>query len=119
MRPAQFRRLLLAVLALAIAGCESSGRKSDAELGLNPQQARGRRIYDTLCINCHQPYSSGGRHGPSLRGVFRKPELPSGSPANDERVSEAIIKGRIDMPGFGRQIDQQQLEDLLAYLHTL
>lgn len=121
MRPAQFRRwVLVASAVLALVGCESSGtRKSDAALGLNPQQARGRRVYDTYCISCHNPYSSGGRHGPSLKGVFKKPELPSGAPVNDQLVSEAIMKGRLGMTGFSRELDQQQLEDLLAYLHTL
>ncbi len=118
---AQIRNLLLAGLALLIlTGCESSGaRKSDAELGLNPQQARGRKVYDTYCLNCHNPYSRGGRHGPSLMGLYKKAELPSGAPANDQRVSEAILKGRINMPGFGGRIGQQQLDDLLAYLHSL
>ncbi len=121
MRPANFRKLVLAGLALlVIAGCESSGpRKSDAELGLNPQQARGRKVYDTYCLNCHEPYSHGGRRGPSLMGLFKKPDLPSGAPANDQRVTEAILQGRMKMPGFAGRIDQQQLDDLLAYLHTL
>ncbi len=121
MPAAQFRKLILVGLVLlAIAGCESSpGRKSDAELGLNSQQARGRRVYDTYCLNCHNPYSGGGRHGPSLMGLYKKSELPSGAPANDQRVTETILKGRINMPGFAGRVDQQQLEDLLAYLHTL
>ncbi len=121
MRPAQFRKLLLALLALVLlAGCDSGGeKKSSAELGLNPQQARGRKLYDAYCINCHKAYSSGGRHGPSLMGLYKKRELPSGAPANDTRGAEIILKGNIAMPGFGRTLDQQQLDDLLSYLHTL
>ncbi len=43
----------------------------------------------------------------------------SGLPANDERVTDIIRLGRGEMPGFSQALDQQQLTDLLAYLHTL
>jgi mono/diheme cytochrome c family protein len=112
--------LLLLGGASALLGCEARPpRKSDAELGLNPQQASGRRVYDTYCLGCHEAYVGGGRRGPSLMGVFKKKELPSGTPANDQRVHEVVMQGRAKMPSFGDRITQQQLEDLLAYMHTL
>lgn len=114
--------LLFALLAILTAcyGCESRPpRKSDAELGLNEQQANGRRIYDTYCLGCHEAYMHGGRRGPSLMEVFKKKELPSGTPANDQRVSEVVMQGRAKMPAFGDRITPQQLQDLLAYMHTL
>jgi hypothetical protein len=45
---------LLSFFALAIA-CDVEPRKSDAELGLNPQQSAGRKIYDSQCDRCHEP----------------------------------------------------------------
>jgi mono/diheme cytochrome c family protein len=102
------------------AGCDVERRKSDAELGLNPQQAAGRRIYDQYCDQCHEPYSSRGKKGPGLKEVFKKPYLPmSGMPANDERVGEIVRYGRSKMPAYGRELNQQQIQDLLAYMHTL
>jgi mono/diheme cytochrome c family protein len=111
----------LAVFAvLALTGCEVERRKSDAELGLNPQQSEGRKIYDNYCDRCHEPYSSRGKKGPSLHGVFKQQYLPlSGLPANDERVGEIVKNGRSKMEGFGRVLSDQQVKDLLAYLHTL
>lgn len=101
-------------------GCDLERRKSDSELGLNAQQAAGRRIYDDRCDRCHAPYSNRGRKGPSLKGVFRKPYLAaSGLPANDDRVGDIIRDGRAKMPGFGQVLDRRQVEDLLSYLHTL
>lgn len=95
-------------------------RKSDAELGLTPQQASGRHIYDQYCDRCHAPYSSRKRQGPSLRGVFQRPYLSaSGMPANDDRVGDIIRMGRNKMDGFGNVLTDQQIKDLLAYLHTL
>jgi len=110
----------VAIGLFALAGCETERRKSDAELGLNPQQAAGRKLYDNYCDRCHEPYSSRGKKGPSMKGVFKQQYLPiSGLPANDERVGEIIKYGRSKMEGFGRVMDDQQIKDLLAYMHTL
>ena len=110
-----------ALLALTlVAGCDVERRKSDAELGLNAQQAAGRRIYDAECGRCHEPYSTRGKKGPGLQGVFQKKYLDlSGLPANDDRVGEIVRAGRKEMPGYGQKLNQQDLEDLLAYMHTL
>ncbi|MGH9510522.1 MAG: c-type cytochrome [Terriglobales bacterium] len=108
------------LLLLNLAGCETERRKSDAELGLNPQQVAGRRVYDNYCDRCHDAYSSRGRRGPSLQHMFKKQYLEdSGLPANDDRVTDIILMGRDKMPGFGQALNQQQVNDLLAYLHTL
>jgi mono/diheme cytochrome c family protein len=112
--------LPLLFLPLAFAGCESRpAYKSDAELGLDPQQSRGRALYDTYCLRCHEAYISGGRNGPSLMGVFKKKELPSGAPANDERAGEVILHGRAKMPAFSDKLAPEQVLDILAYMHTL
>jgi mono/diheme cytochrome c family protein len=110
-----------AVLAiLFLAGCDVERRKSDAELGLNSQQAAGRKTYDNECDRCHTPDSTRGKKGPGLKGVLRGQYLPqSGLPANDERVSDIIRLGRKDMPGYSQKLSPQQIQDLLAYLHTL
>jgi len=110
--------VILALLALA--GCDVERRKSDAELGLNPQQAAGRKLYDNYCARCHEPYSSRGKQGPSLKGVFKRPYLSlSGLPANDDRMTDIVKYGRAKMEGFSQVMNDQQIKDLLAYLHTL
>jgi mono/diheme cytochrome c family protein len=107
-------------VASLLSACDVQRRKSDAELGLNPQQITGRRIYDNYCDRCHAPYSSRGRQGPSMKGVFQRQYLPmSGMPANDERVTDVVRLGRNKMPGYAQVLNQQQMNDLLAYLHTL
>ena len=45
----------LIAIVFALAGCDVERRKSDAELGLNPQQAAGRKLYDNYCDRCHEP----------------------------------------------------------------
>ena len=114
-------RVFAAILAfLALAGCDVERRKSDAELGLNPQQAEGRKLYDNYCDRCHEPYSSRGKKGPGLKGVFKQQYLSlSGLPANDVRMTDIIKFGRAKMEGFNQVMTDQQIKDLLAYLHTL
>jgi mono/diheme cytochrome c family protein len=104
---------------LACWGCQAERRKSDAELGLNPTQAMGRHIFDANCARCHEPYSKSGLHGPSLHDVYKKAYLPSGMPANDDRVTAVIERGRAKMPAFGNSLSDAQIEALLAYLKTL
>jgi mono/diheme cytochrome c family protein len=111
---------LCLIFVVVTSGCEVERRRSDAELGLTPQQASGRHIYDQYCDRCHAPYSSRGRKGPSLKGVFKQQYLPkSGMPANDQRVGDIIRLGRGKMDSFEQILTQQQIDDLLAYLHTL
>lgn len=115
-------RCTTAILLLGsglLAGCSVERRKSDAELGLNPQQAQGRRVYDQNCIRCHEPYSSRSLQGPSLKGVFKKKSFPSGLPANNDRMTDIVMLGKAKMPSFRPALNDQQLQDLLAYLHTL
>jgi mono/diheme cytochrome c family protein len=115
---------LIALAGLQVFGffsaCDVERRKSDAELGLNPQQSAGRRIYDSKCDRCHEPYSTRGKKGPGLKGMFQHKYLSlSGLPATDERVTDIIRLGRNEMPGNSETLNSQDLQDLLAYLHTL
>lgn len=106
--------IFIAILlgAAMLAGCSG---KPNATQALNPQQAAGKQVFDLQCAGCHKE----GRGGPQLGGMFKKSELPSGAPANDERVRAAILDGRAKMPPFKYMLTQQQVNDLLAYLHTL
>jgi len=111
---------LMMTLAGLLSGCAKDPAKmTDAELGLNAQQSYGRKVFNTYCLNCHPAYSSSGNKGPGLKKVYQKPYLPSGLTATDEHVMQSIMRGRGMMPPFGNQLDQQELEEVIAYLHTL
>ena len=111
--------LAIAALAACLIGCGEPAPKTDAELGLNAQQAAGRRVFEHYCAACHNAYSSSGNKGPSLKKVFRKQFLPSGLPTNERFVRQTIVIGRNMMPGLGDALSEQQLDDLIAYLRTL
>ena len=109
----------LLVVSLACGCSEDTSSKTDAELGLNAQQANGRHIYQQTCAPCHDAHSVPGENGPSLKKLFKKEFLPSGLPANERFVRQTIVSGRNMMPAAGSGLTQQQLDDLLSYLHTL
>src|ERR1700678_1742661 len=113
--------ILAALLAILFSsGCDVERRKSDAELGLNPQQSACRKLYDNYCDRCHRPDSTAGKKGPGLKGMFQHQYLPkTGLPVNDDRVTDIIRNGRPDMAGYGQVLRPQDMHDLLAYLHTL
>ncbi len=86
---------------------------------LDAQQSHGHAVFQARCAVCHYDRREGPLHGPSMLGVFKKPALPSGAPANEERVTGTILHGRNLMPPMGNTMDAGDLADLLAYLHTL
>ncbi|HEX4040014.1 MAG TPA: cytochrome c [Acidobacteriaceae bacterium] len=104
---------------MLLAGCKPPLGPSKPLSQLTPQEAQGSAVYQQYCAGCHYANQAGDLHGPSLFAMYRKKYLPSGAPANDARVTPVILQGRNMMPGFASQLSDQQLQDLLAYLHTL
>jgi mono/diheme cytochrome c family protein len=109
---------LLAAASAILTGCHSTPPPTPLA-DLTPQQNSGHAVFESHCAVCHYDRRSGDLHGPSLLGVFKKPSLPSGAAATDERVSATILHGRNNMPALGNQLAPGDLDDLLAYLHTL
>ena len=109
---------LLGVVGLAMTGCRSVPPPTPLEK-LNTQQTQGRVVFQAHCAICHYDRESGALHGPALIGMFKKQTLPSGAPANDERVTATLLHGYGLMPALGDTMEQQDVDDLLAYLHTL
>lgn len=101
---------------LLIAGCHGS---SNPARPLTAQEAAGQQVFARQCANCHYADTDEGLQGPGLKGVLKKPYLPSGAVANDTRVTRVIVYGRAMMPPMGNYLTEQDLQELLAYLHTL
>jgi mono/diheme cytochrome c family protein len=113
-------KLILATLAFwLLAGCRPPLPPSKPLSELTPQELRGHAIFMQDCARCHHANDEHSLHGPGLQGLFKQKYLPSGAPANDDRVTYVILHGRGMMPGFGTTMDEEQLQALLAYLHTL
>lgn len=98
-------------LACSIAGCRSKA-------ALTPQEAEGKHLYDVRCAHCHEENDLGLKKvPPNLRGVFDRATLPSGTPATDAEVAKVVNGGKGMMPAFDGRFTDEQMSDLLAYLH--
>ena len=109
--------LILATgLAVVVAGCRSLPPSKDAAL-FTPEEANGALVYKVKCGKCHRPNDTRPLNGPGLQALTKVKAMPSGMPPTDERMTSVILRGRNMMPGT--QLTDDQLSDLLAYLHTL
>lgn len=106
------------LLLLTLAGCRSTPPPKPLEQ-LTAQERAGDKVFNERCSLCHYDRQEGSLHGPSLLGIYKKPYLPSGAPANDERVRATIVHGRNNMPALGNTLDDEEIDDVLRYLHTL
>ncbi len=109
---------LTAAALIVIAGCHSLPPSKPLDQ-LTPVETQGYAIFQANCARCHSANTTRTLHGPGLQALYKQPYLPSGAPANDDRVMFVILHGRAMMPAFGDTLDDAQLHALLAYLHTL
>ena len=109
---------ILIAACCALAGCRSVPPPTPLDQ-LNAAQMHGYQVFQTRCAQCHHDRDSDPLHGPGLAGLYKKQYLPSGAPANDDRILNTINHGRNNMPAVGQQMDDLETSDLLAYLHTI
>lgn len=107
---------LVAVLTVTLAGCRSlPPSKLPSQWTL--EEARGAQVFQLKCARCHYPTTTHGLHGPGLQAITKIKAMPSGAPPTDERLTQIIEQGRLEMPAT--PLTDSQLSDLLAYLHSL
>lgn len=112
------RTLSLVTLSLLASLAFASGCKRESK-HKTPLQ-RGHWLYTTRCAHCHGAYGKGD--GRRMRGPAQPRDLAD--PKLYETLDNAAIKrvvreGKGEMPGFGEWIKDKELDDLIAYLHTL
>jgi mono/diheme cytochrome c family protein len=103
-------------LAAFVAGCRSLPA-SKPEALWTVEEGRGAQVYHAKCAKCHNPNTTRPLNGPGLQALTKVKAMPSGAPPTDERMTYVILHGRNMMPAT--HITDDQLQDLLAYLHTL
>jgi mono/diheme cytochrome c family protein len=85
---------------------------------LSEEATRGENLFLQRCSICHLPrklkFGSPPVVGPSLSGQFK-----SATPDQMKVLRNFILKGGPDMPGFQYGLEQNEVDDLIAYLKTL
>ena len=107
---------VLLVAAAALAGCRALPA-SKPEALFTAQESRGAVVFNQKCARCHHPTTTRPLNGPGLQALTKVKAMPSGAPPTDERMTSVILHGRNMMPAT--ELTDDQLSDLLAYLHTL
>jgi mono/diheme cytochrome c family protein len=107
---------ICACFAVTLAGCKPLPPSKPAS-EWTAQEARGAAIFQQNCARCHSPSTTHPLHGPGLQALTKRQAMPSGAPPTDERMAAVILHGRQMMPAT--PLNDQQLQDLLVYLHTL
>ena len=80
----------------------------------------GEAVYKKNCNMCHYPDKADKKLGPGLKDLFKSKELPeSHRPVSDAVVRDQIENGSKKMPGFGKKLSSDDIDNLMAYLKTL
>jgi mono/diheme cytochrome c family protein len=104
---------LSAALAGGVGGCRSAPKV------LTAQQAEGKHVYDIGCAHCHEENDLRLKKvPPNLHGLFSRNTLPDGGPATDAEVVQVLMKGKGMMPSFAYQMTKEQMDAVVAYLHS-
>jgi cytochrome c2 len=107
----------LFLLVLSVLLCASCG---PSPVRLSPQEADGKALFELHCVDCHEkPQPELIKQPPKLQGLFASKTLPSGAPATDEQVRRTIVEGLRTMPAFNGRLREDEVRNLIAYLHTL
>lgn len=101
----------VAVVVL-LAGCHAAPP-------LTSRQVEGKHLYQVGCAHCHEENDLHLKKvPPDLHGIFNHKTLPDGAPATDAEVERVLLAGKGMMPSFAYQMTQQQMDAVVAYLHT-
>jgi mono/diheme cytochrome c family protein len=91
-----------------------------ASCGQSGAERRGRELFESNCAPCHEAAKLDlKKQPPKLEGLFQSKALPSGAPATDEQLRKVIIQGIGTMPAFDQRLSQEDVDDLLQFLHQL
>lgn len=106
--------LLLALGVAALMGSSSGCKKTTR----NTPVARGEGIFIRTCASCHGADGrAGARVGTAKAKNLADPKLFER--LGEQGVKDVIRGGRGAMPSYGGVLDEQDLNDLVAYLRTL
>ena len=81
-----------------------------------PVNLNGGELFAQNCAICHKDGANGA---PPLAGIMNRRELPSGAPATDGSLRNTIKMGRANMPAFSSVLTDEQINAIVAYVHTL
>lgn len=82
--------------------------------------AEGRAEYMGHCAGCHPTDPDAKGYGPTLPGIFERDVIASsGAPITDASVRVQILAPGGTMPAFEGRLDDEELDEIIAYVKIL
>lgn len=106
--------LIIMGVVLLIASVICSSPKIQAQSSADKKAGMvhaGQDIYTHKCLQCHSVSEGEVRLGPSLYGEMKKKSATE--------IRTILENGKGKMPSFQDKLTKQDIDNLLAYLHTL
>lgn len=97
---------LLAPLLLVLGGCAEDRAKTI--LGLDGDATAGAEVYAANCAACHGEDGTGGTGSDLTAGAI-----------DSEAIVEIVLYGGDGMTAFEDILSDQEIADVVAYVHTL
>ena len=113
MRPMEKNRSLLwpltaLVLVAGPAWCDTADQR-----GGNFALEGGAKLYQGICQGCHMADAKGAEGAGRYPALASNPRLPGAG-----YVMHVVLKGQKGMPGFGDNLDDQQIADVVNYVRS-
>ncbi len=99
-------------LCIAISPTLIRAQATHATARVQGNAEAGQASFQRHCVMCHAVTEGVKIVGPSLYGEMRGPHAHTAA-----SVREIIVNGKGQMPALGKQLSDQDLADILAYLH--
>jgi mono/diheme cytochrome c family protein len=117
MKSAADRRLHWAALALFAAFVVFVWAALPAAVNAVPAN-QGAELFKAKCAGCHGP---DGKGQSSMGKMMHLKDLGSAEVQKmpDKEIHDMIAKGKTPMPAFGSELNQAQINELVAYIRDL
>jgi len=110
--------LIVAVASGLYAGLWQNSTPAEAAAG---NASKGKKVYNQNCAVCHG--KTGKADGPTGKALKPPPRNFSVGDfkygKNDAQLLAFIKKGKGAMPAWGTTLSDTQIQDVIAYIHTL
>ena len=109
-----------ALFLAGIAAQDKVSRRTEAKPSAQSAEiSAGEKVYVQQCDACHFPHSAAKKIGPGLKGIYRKAKFADGKAVSDATMIGWVKNGGKNMPPLAKNLNADEMRELIAYLHTL
>jgi len=80
-------------------------------------QTSGKDIFTAKCVMCHAANGTGSPLGKNLKAPNLRVALIQRK--SSAELMQVVSQGKVNMPGFGTALSDDEIKDVVAYVRTL